>query len=423
MNHIVKIDSKNLFAVIEPYVTGAQLQAELIKQGLNCHMPGAGPQVSPLASGTSVAGPGFTSTSTGYAGRNVLGVEWVLPSGDLVRLGSPGLKDSEKADWFTGDGPGPSLRGIMRGLLGALGGLGVFTKVAVKLYQFPCEPNWKIRGNSPDYEFSVPDFMLFHVVDFKTYPAMEAGMRRVAEEEIAFICFHTSNYGLGAVFRYTNWGFIKAIPQTLMMKHPLVIVTAARTKREFDYKEMVLKAVLRETRGKDLTASGRIMPKSVSYAEALRNLLGFHGFLIGVSFQSTHGGMDTMTMCRNMIQANVPLKKTFIEQKVIGPDKGEGVWSSAYENGHFYHAEMPTMYDQTDERSAKGMNDYMRKCDQLDLDNHYCPPFFVVGDEMHEWFGPHCSNYHVWLRRIKEALDPENISDPGFYISSRKGVD
>jgi hypothetical protein len=246
-------------------------------------------------------------------------------------------------------------------------------------------------------------------------------MRRVAEEEIAFICFHTSTYGIGAVFRYSNWGFIKAIPQTIGVRHPMVVVTAARTRREFDYKEKVLKAVLRETKGKDLTASGRFVPKSVSYAEALRNLLGFHGFLIGVAFQSTHGGMDTMTMCRNMIQANIPLKKTFIKQKVIGPDKGEGVWSAAYENGHFYHAEMPTMYDQTDERSCQGMNGYMHKCDQLDLANHYYPPFFVVGDEMHDWYGPSCSNYHIWLRRIKEALDPENISDPGFYISSRKG--
>jgi len=133
MNKIVKIDAKNLYAVVEPYVSGAQLQAEIMKHGLNCHMPGAGPQVSPLASATSMNGPGFTSPSTGHSARNVLGVEWVLPDGEIMRLGSLGLKNN--SDWFNGDGPGPSLRGIMRGWAGAKSGIGVFTRVAVKLFR------------------------------------------------------------------------------------------------------------------------------------------------------------------------------------------------------------------------------------------------------------------------------------------------
>ncbi|GAH72911.1 unnamed protein product, partial [marine sediment metagenome] len=73
MDKIRKIDEKNMYAVVEPYVIGSTLQAELIKLNLNCHMPGAGPQVSPLASSTSMAGPGFTSNFTGYSSRNVLG--------------------------------------------------------------------------------------------------------------------------------------------------------------------------------------------------------------------------------------------------------------------------------------------------------------------------------------------------------------
>ncbi|MHA1784667.1 MAG: FAD-binding oxidoreductase, partial [Candidatus Helarchaeota archaeon] len=93
MNKIRKIDAKNMLAVIEPYVTGATLQAELIKFDLNTHMPGAGPQVSPLASTTSMCGPGFTGAVTGYSARNLLGVEWVLPNGELLRLGSLSLRE------------------------------------------------------------------------------------------------------------------------------------------------------------------------------------------------------------------------------------------------------------------------------------------------------------------------------------------
>lgn len=419
MNHIVEIDEKNLHMVIEPYVTGSQLQAELIRRGLNCHMPGAGPQVSALASGTSMAGPGFTSGVTGYAARNVLGVEWVLPTGEILRLGSLGLKDPNHADWFTGDGPGPSLRGIMRGFIGAMGGIGVFTRVAVKLYPFPCTPKWEVEGNSPDFNFRVPDFMRYHVLDYKTYEAMDAGMRAIEEEEVTFMNFHTSAYGLGAIFNHTVWGFIKQAFTYLMLKHPVVTMVTAHSQRELDYKEKVLASVVEATGGKDKTLAGKIVPKSVSYAEALRCLLGFHGFLIGTSFQSTHGGMETMTMCIKMIQANIPLKKIYIKQKALGPDKGQGVWSQSYEGGHFFHAEMPSMYDQTSEKSSRGMAEYMVKCDEMDLKERFTCPFFVVGDAMHEKYGPETSNYHIWLRKIKEALDPKNLSDPGFYISSK----
>ena len=35
MNHIIEINEKNMYAVVEPYVTSAELQAELMKRGLN----------------------------------------------------------------------------------------------------------------------------------------------------------------------------------------------------------------------------------------------------------------------------------------------------------------------------------------------------------------------------------------------------
>ena len=176
MNKILKIDAKNLYAVLEPYVSGAQLQAETMKFGLNCGMPGAGPQVSPLASATSMCGMGFTSAATGFAGRSVLGVEWVLPTGELLHLGSIGQKNDP--DWFTGDGPGPSLRGVMRGFVGAKSGMGIFTKAAVKLYPFPCTPQWIIRGESPNYEFEIPNYLKLYIISYKDWNALANALRR-----------------------------------------------------------------------------------------------------------------------------------------------------------------------------------------------------------------------------------------------------
>ena len=122
MNRIIDIDEKNMFAIVEPYVCGSQMQSEAMKRGLNTHLIGAGPNCSQLANATSGWGYGWTGLYTGFSGRNPLGVEWVLPDGEILRIGTPG----SNGQWFSGDGPGPSLRGIMRGWGGAQGGLGIF---------------------------------------------------------------------------------------------------------------------------------------------------------------------------------------------------------------------------------------------------------------------------------------------------------
>ncbi|MDD1776758.1 MAG: FAD-binding oxidoreductase [Candidatus Helarchaeota archaeon] len=416
MNKIVKIDVKNQFAVVEPYVSGAQLQAETMKFGLNCHMPGAGPQVSPLASATSMGGPGFTSASTGFAGRNVLGVEWVLPSGDLLQLGALGMKN--EPDWFTGDGPGPSLRGIMRGFMGTKSGLGIFTKVATKLYPFPCQTGWKVTGESPDYNFEIPNYLQFWVINYKDWEGLENALRRFEEEELGFMCYYASTAAVVASFSKAREELASNYAIHTRLKRPLTIMVAAVTEREFNFKKRTVEALIEETGGKDYTP--RLKIRSVSYAEALRCLLGFHGFLITGAFQSTHGGMDTISMAMNLARANVPLKRKYIEQKVIADDGGEGVWLASYERGHMAHCEMPTMYDPTDPKSVIGMTEYAHACDEMDIREHLGAPFFVESDKQHAMFGPFVMNYDRWLRKIKETFDPNNIADPGFYISSKK---
>ncbi|MHA1231208.1 MAG: FAD-binding oxidoreductase [Candidatus Helarchaeota archaeon] len=416
MNKIVKIDPENLYCVVEPYVTGAQLQAELMKYGLNCHMPGAGPQVSPLASSTSMCGPGFTSASTGFSGRNVLGVEWVLPTGEILKLGSLSMKNDP--DWFHGDGPGPSLRGIMRGYIGAKSGIGIFTKVAIRLFKFPCNiKRMEIKNVSPNYDFDVPDYMQFHIISCKNYEMLEKVIERIEAEEISFMCFHTSAFGCHAIFSKDQAEMMNRAMSGSRLKDPIVLLITATTKREFEYKEKVLKAILEELKAKDLTMKGKYIPPNIAYAEALRSALGMHGFLATGAFQSTHGAMDTITLCRILMERNLPLKKKYIEKGVIGNDEGKGNWSTSFEYGHFYHMETPTMYDQTDLDSIKGIAEYLEECNKLDLLEHLGIPFFIEGDKMHNWFGPQCCNYHIWLRKIKTVFDPNYVADSGFYIS------
>lgn len=417
MNRILKIDSKNLFAVVEPYVSGAQLQSETMKFGLNCGMPGAGPQVSPLASATSMCGMGFTSAATGFAGRSVLGVEWILPTGELLHLGAIGQKNNP--DWFTGDGPGPSLRGIMRGFVGAKSGMGIFTKAAVKLYPFPSAPEWKVHGESPFYEFDIPHYLKLHIINYTDWDALALGLRRFEEEELGYMCYHLATLATLAGFAKTREEFAGYIGKHAHhLKRPLTVLISALSERELAYKEKLLEALVKETNGKDYTE--RLKIPSVSIAEALRCMFGFHGFLTTGTFQSTRGAMNSIDNSIRIAQLNIPLKKKYIEKKVIADDRGEAIWIASFERGHMTHMESPTPYVCNSEESVRGMAEYAHECDEQDLTEHLGIPFFIIGDKQHEWFGPHCSNYHLWLRRIKETFDPENIADPGFYISSKK---
>ena len=128
MNKIIEINEKNMYAVVEPYVISAQLQAELFKRGLNTNMKGAGAQCSAM-----LRGHGHLDQSMGADDRNHLAVEWVTPDGELVKVGSWG----SVGEWFCGDGPGPSLRSLVSSVIPPSCTPGVFTKVAMKLYHWP----------------------------------------------------------------------------------------------------------------------------------------------------------------------------------------------------------------------------------------------------------------------------------------------
>ncbi|MHA2392794.1 MAG: hypothetical protein ACXAEX_12680, partial [Promethearchaeota archaeon] len=235
------------------------------------------------------------------------------------------------------------------------------------------------------------------------------------EEEISFMCSYLSGFAVMAIFSNSIEKLMDKIAIG-RMKAPLVVIITARTKREFDYKQKIMEYLLTEFKLKNIIDKV-YTPNPIFYAEALRSNLGLHGFIATGGFQSSKGVADTAAVGLRSTKSNISLKQEFIKKGAIANDFGEGTWMSSYESGYYFHMESPTMFDQTEESSVKGMAKYMEKSNQLDLVKHLGAPFFVEDTRMHELFGPHMSNYHIWLRKIKESFDPNNISDSGFYIS------
>jgi hypothetical protein len=185
MNRIVEIDEKNLVAVIEPYVIAGQLQAELIKRGLNLNITGAGASCSILASACAYLGGGPYTFRLGGNSENLLALEWVTPVGDIVRTGSLGSGQG----WFCGEGPGPSVRGLCRGAVGSKGGLGVYTKCAIKLSHWPGPTELQVEGTVPAYRLPVPGNFRVYTLAVPSWDAWADLYCRIYDNEIGYI-FH-----------------------------------------------------------------------------------------------------------------------------------------------------------------------------------------------------------------------------------------
>lgn len=189
MDRILEIDEKNMVAVIEPGVIGATLQAEAMKLGLNTHIPGSGCSCSPLASATSYFGSGPGNLYAGCYYENLLGIEWVMPTGDLFKIGSLG----SDCGWFCGEGPGPSMKGIARGLVGSKGSMGVYTKCALKLFAWPGPKILPVEGVIPAYRTALPENFKAYTVAFPSWRAWADAVQLIWETGIGYLAHRQFN--------------------------------------------------------------------------------------------------------------------------------------------------------------------------------------------------------------------------------------
>ena len=97
-----------MYAVIEPYVSFADLQTEAMKKGLTCPSPLAGARVSALAN-FAWHGAYGNSWISGVGAQNLLAYEIVLPDGEIMKSGPPSLSDDE---WFWNVWAGTKIEGF-----------------------------------------------------------------------------------------------------------------------------------------------------------------------------------------------------------------------------------------------------------------------------------------------------------------------
>jgi len=124
MNKILEIDYKNMMMVLEPGVVTNDINALVAEKGL--FYAGYPMSVETCYIGGNVAenAGGGKAVKYGVTGRYIMGLEMVIPTGEIIQLGGKRVKDVTGYD-------------IKLLIVGSEGTLGIVTKIIIKLIPLP----------------------------------------------------------------------------------------------------------------------------------------------------------------------------------------------------------------------------------------------------------------------------------------------
>jgi len=415
MNSILEIDDKNMLAVVEPYVCGAQLQAEAMKVGLNTHIIGAGPNCSPLAAATSMAGVGWDGIYMSHSARNVLGVEWVLPNGELLRLGTLG----SGAGWFCGDGPGPSLRGIMRGYVGAQSGLGVFTKCAIKLFHWPGPQQMKLDGLLFDARADLPKNVKFYLCFFPNMSSLSHAVYRIGNAEIGYNAFRIALGAylfLGMPRLYRKLLKTKALRALFeeVFKYCWEIMLVADSEQEMEFQERVLREIVSEAKGLPLDMMLAPPLGSMLLMNVLRSTIPPLAFRIGGLFGSALPRNDAWDSQANWAEVSEGIKKEWVEKGGIMDDMIDNPFMVNYEHNAWAHCEEVFLYDAKNQKHLESLESVYMDFTIAAIEQ--CMESMMgFNPRIRKLISPLAGNYNRWQKAISQTLDPNAAADAGLY--------
>ncbi|MFC1995308.1 FAD-binding oxidoreductase [Chloroflexota bacterium] len=433
MDRILEVDEQNMFVVVEPYVIVRQLQAELMKLGLNCHMIGAGANCSVLALNIGLGGMGPDSISMGHGDQNLLGLEWVMPTGDILRTGSLGSGDG----WFCGTGPGPEVRGLIRGLTGAAGGLGVFTKAAFKVYRWPGPPELPVQGTIPSYRTLVPENFRSYTVAFPDWEACIDSYYKLYDAEIGYIAHRQFNkwggdLGPAIIKLYTDpTKTLDDLPE--MLKDPEIqklteemrisyqLVLAGNSSRDIDYQDKVLDEILAETGGHKVQAMLDPLMEAWSFLYMVELHTKNLNFVFG-------GYVSSLTFCgtpdfvKMTIETSKQLQREHQSKGYLGVDAGDDRMMGAITTiggGGAVGLEQFNYYDPSSQESKKLMQELLYRGLEISKEKAWPPGklglhLAALPKEVKQKICAVRPDVYELQRKIREAFDPNEVGDGSF---------
>ncbi|MFH0914634.1 MAG: FAD-binding oxidoreductase [Chloroflexota bacterium] len=404
----LQIDAQNQVAIVEPYVIYSQLQIEAMKLGLYTCPTLAGAQISVLANHLTF-GMGPLSYRASYAIRRILALEWVLPNGELLRTGS---WSNPSADGFWGEGPGPDLRGLSRGYTGVLGGLGIVTRMAVKLFALPKPMVPEPCGITPRTTFALdPKYVRWYNMGYKTPRESVEGIYKICQAEVCCAVMRVPTMWRAlrkAVSKEEFWQLYERDKEKWEKTKPNIVrmgIIGFTSPKQTEYEERVLQDLAQETGGTlarvpDTGAADTFQP---SYANC--------AFRPGNYFTSEKLGFDSIDHGLIDLVEGMKVKRKYYP--VLVDDAEEAGWILEFDFGHQAHCEMTSFHDSTPEAMAQV---FRHEFDSVSQDMKIGAYTGFQYGPNHDFTGPYMGGYQKWLKKIKLALDKNNLSNPGRFV-------
>jgi glycolate oxidase len=155
MNRILEIDEANLIAVVEPHVVTGDLQAAVERVGLFYPPDPASLKESVIAGNVAECAGGPRAFKYGTTKQYVLGLEVVLPTGEVIRTGGKVVKNVVGYD-------------LTHLIVGSEGTLGIITQVILRLVPKPPVQS-TLRATFSDVESAVR--AVINVIRARVVPA------------------------------------------------------------------------------------------------------------------------------------------------------------------------------------------------------------------------------------------------------------
>ncbi len=396
-----EVDEKHLYAVVGTGVIYSPFQQEAFNHGGYGIIGGGGAQASVIA---NLIGDGWSPLShrVGLPHRRILGTELVLPDGEIVRMGSLAVGE----DPFWGDGPGPDLRGLLRGFTGLRGCLGIVTKMAVKLLPFQPE-KLEPTGIAPNTALRLPEKRIKWInFQMPTKEAQVKGMVAIGHAEVAGAVTKVPLFWRAIAKAeckeefWDIWG--KESPETIKNFHILrVLLIGFTSEEQMEYDEKVVTDIMTEL-------GGIPRPTKPSDESWLKNADSAGMWLMTGCYMSVDYIIESLSQAQVHGESYAEVKKSYTPP--LMPDYGDPGWFQSFELGHQGYSEFLIYWDQME--NTDGVDQFYVETSKMNIRERYYTsllgphqPMYLTGPK----YGP---NYHIFMLRVKDEFDPLWVCHP-----------
>ena len=408
MNQISEIDTFNWMATFAPGVTFKQLNAELAKHGLRASAPLATPPSASVLSTYLERVP--TTAAADFSRGNELIVDYdiVMPTGEVFTIGNPALPGSPHAAPY-----GPQIN-FCRLWAGAQGTLGIITRMTVRIMALPTKRRII--------------FMPFNSID-----QMMTAVGQIQRRDIGLECLALNSFNLAAMIASEDrtdakalaagdyvgrdgarkWpnkqrAEFEALRQTLPPWTLVVCLTAP--KRFPDEKIAYQETALREIAAgcgttPSHTVSGVVGLEEIFKQELLLPQRGVKKY----GYQGTCHSLMFHTELSRVGEYEALVHQVAVEFDY--PTKDIGGYILPVERGRGIYCVFDFHCDPSDPEAVAQTQQLFAVASEALIDSgaFFDRPYGIWAEMMYRRTG----GYTVYLKRLKEKLDPNNIMNPG----------